>query len=674
MIKQKKLTLSIVASLAVVSLAMAKPYADTKTTVLDKTFKTAGAMFAYTEFELSGEPLAEALGLDLDTLDPNAINEPTEFDYTTGIESYEYSEEAMYAINYQSKMGPHLVNGLLNKQRGGDMKSLAKRFTHFAKVTGNDPEIIPLNMHPTALPYISGLPEFASKVDTTTVNNDEVVVFRHGKEKKIKTSVPAYLRDYKTLAWKESGMNKTFNPAAFGGALLKDTMWAQDFLGGMHVTATDEEVEASSSTMDHDGKHTLGVSSADGVNGAILTELSHERILYMQEKLGYNGQKLGAKITPAYNAKKSPIWFANEVAVSEGKRNGTKSVKTLKVIESHSSLRDTWGVLWPMSEFYAFSDQRKNNKNQNPAFLSVFDGDPFKKAPSKNTDANRKNNIKSDDAFSVASNLSNMLFQNMTTLHFNEKAGTLVDRYDGKQGARVTTFDAAYSMEALRIFQRVTDALPVGYGSGEGAASLNTAEGKKAIKLIKTQADFLISNLKCKDGLYYDGYTLNKGVVKTKSIGTQFAVVRGLTSAYLATNNNKYRKEARALMVSIEKNMYNKDIGTYVDASKEYTPYSIGATSGGLRDAMQHLKNTGSESEESLELKNLTDRFTRWFQLVINGNSTTQGAQLSEWLLDTGEFVDASNKSDHNSDKDNVTSVTGNNTAMTMAAKVKLSK
>ena len=134
-------------------------------------------------------------------------------------------------------------------------------------------------MHPTALPYIAGNPELATKPDMTIVNNDEVVVYKDGKEIVIKTAVPAYLRDYKTLAWQDSGMDKTFNAAAFGAALLKDTMWAQDFLGGMHVIENDEEVEATSSKMDHDGKHALGVSSADGVNGAILTELAWERIL-----------------------------------------------------------------------------------------------------------------------------------------------------------------------------------------------------------------------------------------------------------------------------------------------------------------------------------------------------------------------------------------------------------
>lgn len=672
---KKITTLSVATALLVSSVAFAKPFSDTKTKVVDKTFYTAGAMFAYTEFELSGEPLAEALGLDLDTLDPNAINQPTEFDYTAGIESYEYSEEAMYALNYQSKMGPHLVNGLLNAQRGGDMASLAKRFIHFAKVTGNEADILQQNMHPTALPYISGMPEFATKPDMTVVNNDEVFVFAHGKEKKIKTAVPAYLRDYKTLAWKESGMDKTFNPAAFGGALLKDTMWAQDFLGGMHIVENDEEVEATSSDMDKTGKYALGVSSADGVNGAILTELAHERILYLQEKLGYNGKKLGVSFTPSYSASKNPIWFAHKVAVTEAKANGTKSVGKLKVQEGHSSLRDTWQLLWPVSEFYAYSDQRSSNEAQNPAFLSVFDGDPFAAAPKKNADADMSNDVKAKDAFSVVSNLSNLLYENITTIHFDEKAGTLVDTYNGKKGNIVTTYDAAYSMEALRIFERVVDALPVGYGSGEGAKSLGTAKGKKAIALITKQADFLIKNLKCaKNGLYNDAYTIGKGPKTTKSVGTQFAVVRGLTAAYLATHNAKYRTEARALMVAIEKNMYDKEIGTYVDVTKEYTPYSIAAVSGGLRDAISHLKNTGSEKESALELKNLTDRFTRWFQLVVNGNSTSEGAQLSEWLLDTGEFVMDSDKKNSNSDGDNVASITQNNTAMTMAGKVKLSK
>ena len=67
--------------------------------------------------------------------------------------------------------------------------------------------------------------------------------------------MPAYFRDYATLRW--SGSDNLLVPAV-GGILLKEVMWSQDFLGGMHVAETDEEVEAASATMDQDGKHKLG--------------------------------------------------------------------------------------------------------------------------------------------------------------------------------------------------------------------------------------------------------------------------------------------------------------------------------------------------------------------------------------------------------------------------------
>ncbi len=228
-------------------------------------------------------------------------------------------------------------------------------------------------------------------------------------------------------------------------------------------------------------------------------------------------RNLGVSFTPSYDASK-PVWFANKVAVTEGKANGVKSIASLKVKEAQSTLRDTWGgMLWPISEFYAYSDQRVNNANQNPAFLSVFDGgDPFKNAPKVNIDENRANDIKADDAFSVAANVQNLLFENISTLHFDKKRGTLVDTFDGKQGSMLTTFDAAYSLEALRIFQRSIDALPVGYGSADGAKSLDSVQGKEALALIKTQADFLIKNLKESNGLYASSYNVKKMVLKKR--------------------------------------------------------------------------------------------------------------------------------------------------------------
>ena len=41
--------------------------------------------------------------------------------------------------------------------------------------------------------------------------------------------------------------------------------------------------------------------------------------------------------------------------------------------------------------------------------------------------------------------------------------------------------------------------------------------------------------------------------------------------------------------------MYNEKLVTYVHSSSEYTPYTIGAVSGGLRDAINNLKNEENE-------------------------------------------------------------------------------
>ncbi|MEZ8095391.1 hypothetical protein ACED51_14955, partial [Photobacterium swingsii] len=163
--KKSTLTLAIAAA---VFASTASAAAQVK--VIDKTHQPAGNFLAYTEFELSGEPLAESLGLDLDVLDPNIADDPTPFDFAAGIESYEYSEEAMYALNYQSQMGPHLVNGPVNQARGGKLVDLGKRVIEMAQAVGFPASEIPQNMYPISIPYVSGSPEFAQKPDTTTVN------------------------------------------------------------------------------------------------------------------------------------------------------------------------------------------------------------------------------------------------------------------------------------------------------------------------------------------------------------------------------------------------------------------------------------------------------------------------------------------------------------------------
>lgn len=667
----KKSSISLAVSAAVFAAAV---QAAPQVTVLDKTHQPAGSFLAYTEFELSGEPLAESLGLDLDVLDPNVANDPTPFDFAAGIESYEYSEEAMYALNYQSQMGPHLVNGPVNMARGGTMADLGKRVIEMANAVGFSPSEVPQNMYPISVPYVSGSPEFAQAPDTTTVNGDEVeITTAKGNSKTVQVVVPAYFRDYKTLAWNPASFDTSFNPAATGGIFLKEVMWSQDFLGGMHVTESDEEVEADSATMDQDGKHSLGVSAADGFNGMMLTEMSIDKLQIMQQQLGFDGKTLGVKFTPDYNPKNGPIWFAHKVAVEEGTKNGVKSIKGLTVSDGSSQLRDTWLMLWPTAEFFAFTDQRTANSVQNPAFKAVFDGKPFAAAPAANIDSNESNDVTATDAFSLANNISNLLFQNMAALHFNEQSGSFVTEYkNGKQGNRVDLYDAAYSMVALSIYQRAKDALPVGYASAETTdVNLKSASGKKALAMIKAQADFILANLVAKNGLVADGMTLGSKADSSQSLDAQFAAIRGLVAAFLATDDVKYKQAARSIYLAVEKNMFDSSINTWAAKPGQatiHTPYTSAAISAGLREAILHLKNEEGENEPALELTALTDRYVSWFRGVING-----GMQLSEWMGDSGENqIKGSDSTDTDEDGVHQVIAAGGQfgTAMTMANKV----
>lgn len=533
-------------------------------------------------------------------------------------------------------------------------------------------EELPLNFYPISFPYTKGMPTFATAVDGSAVGKDEVkLIDATGKEQTVTTIVPAYQRDYASLAWTDAGMSKTFSPAAAGAEMLKDVMWAQDFLGGMHVKETDAEVEAESSTMDQDGKHALGVSAADGMNGVLLTEITWDKLLTLRNQMAFDGKALGAKLTPAYDPKKGAIWFPAAVKVTEAEKNGVKSIGKLEVIDSSSTLRNTWMMLWPLAEVYAYSDQRAENKGQNPAFMAVFDGAPFAAAPAANRNVDMTDDVAADDLFSAVSLLVNAQFKNLDALHFNAKEGTFVDRWDGKAAATtVTTYDAAYTLAALQIFQRSQDALPVGYASADAGEPLGTARAKRALDLIKAQADFILTKLVGKDGLVSDTYEIGKGASASKSLATQFATVRGLSAAFKATGDEKYRKAARAIYAAVDSKMFDKATGAFAEQPGKptvYTPWTNAAVSAGLREAMETLRNQEGEKDAALDLANLTSRYETWFRTVING-----GAQMAEWLGDSGEnIVEGDTSGD--TDKDGVAQITKAGVAQVMAAAVKVS-
>ena len=93
----------------------------------------------------------------------------------------------MYAVNYQSTLGPHLVNGPVNasaRRHPGDSRQAVH---HLAKAVGFSPDELPQNLYPITFPLDKGVPEYGQKVDVTPVSTRDVDVTTHaGKAKKVK--------------------------------------------------------------------------------------------------------------------------------------------------------------------------------------------------------------------------------------------------------------------------------------------------------------------------------------------------------------------------------------------------------------------------------------------------------------------------------------------------------
>jgi hypothetical protein len=289
-----------------------------------------------------------------------------------------------------------------------------------------------------------------------------------------------------------------------------------------------------------------------------------------------------------------------------------------------------------------------------------------------------ENDVAADDPFSIASNLSNILFKNLSAIHYDERMGSLVDNDNGRDDNQITTLDAGYTIVAMRVYRRAIDALPVGYEFGGGSKGLETEKGKKALSLIKNQADFIMNNLLSPDNLVYDGFSSKHGVIQTQTIESQFAAIRGLTAAFLSTKDGKYRDTARKIYVAVEKYMFDPQTRTYADhpgRTTDYTSYTAAAVSGGLRELLLTLRNEEGETEPVLEVQHIVNRYTEWFKVVINGHKIDEGMQMSEWLGDSGENIIKGEKS-NDTDQDNVPQITNGRgqygMAQTMASRVRV--
>ncbi len=573
-------------------------------------YTTADQMLLANEINESGEPYAEALGYDLDDLDPFVLNAPDSIAYTLGIENYEYSRYQLGTIISRSGMGLHMIwapmigqmaametdpnfdgsmtGGTANGYKEDD--ELVKNIMHFSMLANHTP---PGNPFPQFAEFISGDPNLPQSIDPDKFAWE----------------------DFSTLRWDRTKMDKTLNLAAMGQSLMKQYLWAQDMLGGFH-DGNDEGIEPdgivspdSSGSIHFDPSNDIyyGGNALDGFVGQVLTAEGINKTIFLTNSLAYDGNALGGIDLMNYDPANGIKYFPHKIAVTEEIVSETMPPKpaSFEVTDASSHLWDQISYLWGTINFQNMADPDNTSDPAHLAYKAVFDGDPFP-APMAQTGT--------PGPFDLFMGTSKVIAMNILAMHFNESEGTFVDVANlssgtVQQGNTISTFNAGYS---LAILKQVVEEF-------EGMALSTSVKNA-----LTAQANFIVNNLYDGNGRFYNSYEIGTGADNSSTtVEAQSAAIRGLIAAYEVTGDESFKNAASAGYDYLIDNFYNPAQNAFRTTdgvnSALYTPLNFAAISGALREANLVLNK---------ELAPII--YTRFMKTVGNKMQLSEGASTGE--------------------------------------------
>ena len=537
------------------------------------TYYTNAQMLFANEINISGEPFAEALGYNLDDLDPFVSNSPDSISYAMGIESYEYSRYALGIIVARSGMGLHMMWAPMIQQMAmmepsgfdGSMTGtpngfknddeLIKNIMHFSMLTNHMP---PMHPWPQFAEFESGDPHLPQAIDA--------VNFDH---------------DFQTLRWDRSKMNKTLNLAAMGQTMMKQYLWASDMLSAFHDSLDngidpDGIVSPDSIGSPHFNPNNnifFGGDGLDGFIGHVLTAESINKGLFVINKLAFTGDTLGAVNPATYDPTNGIQFFPHKIAVTETMVDSTMPPMPsgFSVTDASSNLWDQVSYLWATLNFMNMMNPMDSSDAAHLAYKDVFDGDPFPNAMSQTGIAG---------PFDLMMGSSKVIFQNLMAMHYDMSSGSFVDisgldaSKNPTPGSVITTQNAAY---LLVTFKQLA------------AQFANTPLGPMALGALNSQAAYLANTLQDVNGGFYNSYTIGSGPDgNAKTAVAQAAAARGLYAAYEATANNAYLAAADAAYNFLISNFWIPSQHTFRSEENNnqavYSPEFFAIITGGLRE------------------------------------------------------------------------------------------
>ena len=601
----------------------------------DSTFDTADQMLLANELFESGEPFAEFMGYNLDSLDPMVLNLPDSISYTTGIENYEYSRYLLGSVISRSGIGLHMMwSPMVSQMAAMEPASFDGLYTGgMANGFKQDDEMMKMIMHfgmlANQMAPANPFPQFAD--------------FESGNTHLPQTVAANFQMDFGSLRWDRSKMNKTLNPAAMGQTMLKQYFWAQDMLGAFHdsldegidATGSNSPDSANSPNFDPMNNIFYGGNNLDGFIGQVLTAESINKTLFLVNSLAYDGNSLGMVNPATYTPANGIKYFPHRIAVTE-KAMGTMlppAMDTLIVTDGSSQIFDQLSFLWATLNFKNMMDPSINDA-AHYAYHEVFDGNPFP-APMSVTGM--------AGPFDLMMGTSKVIFLNSMTMHFNATEGVFVDEANLNSsggvmmGNSVSSVNAGYMLVVLAQMK---------------AEFASTPLDSMASNAITAQTNFILNKLKDNTNGYYNGYVIGTGAMSSPlKLEAIASLTRGLYASYNATGNTTTLQEANNAYNYMINNFYmpsNKIFRTTFGNNTDvnYTPFNIATISGAMREAYE----TGSQTNAAI-------LYTRVFKSVINKMILSEAEQTGE----TG----------NDSDGDGVPYIVGGNLPFVFAAEAR---
>ncbi len=491
--------------------AMATP-ATITATLGSARFVVREHMLAAAEMQISGEPLATAMGRDLASYSRDLV--PTDVctdrstgvswldlpGFSSGVESYEYSKQPMNELAFESGAGTALAWAPLV---GGDAQlvALVQHFAQGSNALGKwvfpastwpadnpfgdrnpggvgQPSANPVGwpgIWPTAHAFASFDPSIAPVSGLTlmcSISSDDNPGEAGGAL--VSTSFECDATSLH-LPDRAAQVDATITPGADGFSAWKYGLWTLNYLQIMHdsseaaVAYLDDPAQlagvgtAGNAIVGDDGTGAptaagtyLGSSDIEGFQAQLFIQMVDSRAAdWLANLTTTDGTTLsgfasvGAALAYDYAA---PLrWFPGKIAVTETDAGGLFPQPAFSLASANSELLDLLGLALGYATFYALTDTRNIDVGGAQPALAFFDGDPF---PADDQAADGEATLH-DRALAML----RVAIIDMDRMHADPASGLFVDdvAMTGAmpvRGATLSTTSAAYAILALRTVER----------------------------------------------------------------------------------------------------------------------------------------------------------------------------------------------------------------------------